>query len=168
MNNYIVYRKTVTIPTTHLIYRRLLVESLAVRVIATAPPRPLVGRPRKRRHPDNPDPERLNSQLHLIARWDRQRDCIVCSRQSTGERRRTYYYCKTCKDNSTLHPDTCFERGLPHDAQQLQAMNYSHLSLPTYTDIYTITLSLKVFITHNKITIIRYSKTHEGNHRTDR
>ena len=109
VNSYNVYRTTVTIPTTHLNYRRLLVESLAGRVITTAPPRPLVGRPRKRSHPDTPDPERLNRQLHLIARWDRQRDCIVCSRQSAGERRHTYYYGKTCKDNPTLYPDTCFK-----------------------------------------------------------
>ena len=111
VNSYIVYRQIVTTPVTHLNYRRSLVESLAGRVIATAPPCPLDGRPRKRSHPDTPDPERLNRQLHLLARWDRQRDCIVCSHQSAGERRRTYYYyCKTCKDNPTLHPDTYFER----------------------------------------------------------
>ena len=72
MNSYIVYRQIVTTPVTHLNYRRSLVESLVGRVIATAPPRPLVCRPRKRNHPDTPDPERQNRQLHLLARWDRQ------------------------------------------------------------------------------------------------
>ena len=34
----------------------------------------------------------------------------VCSLQAEGIRHRSMYYCKTCKDSPSLHPDTCFER----------------------------------------------------------
>ena len=110
VNSYIIYRQTVANPKSHLFYRRTVIESLASCSITNAPPRPRMGRPRKRVHPDAVDPERLNQRLHLMGQWEKQRDCVVCSRQSEGIRSRTYYYCKTCEKHPTLHPDECFER----------------------------------------------------------
>ena len=80
-----------------------------MRHISSAPPRPGLGRPRKRpRQAPIVDPERLNGCTHFLAR--RQlRECVVCSSPTSGERHRTRYYCKTCSSQPSLCPDTCFE-----------------------------------------------------------
>ena len=41
----------------HIAYRRSIAEALATRYITSAPPRPRIGHPRKRSHPDAGDPE---------------------------------------------------------------------------------------------------------------
>ena len=110
VNSYITYKQTVVNPKSHLAYRRTLIEVLAGRSITNAPPRPRIGRPRKRKHSDEADAERLNQKLHLLGKWAKQKDCVVCSNQASGFRSRTYYHCKTCKGNPTLHPDICFGR----------------------------------------------------------
>ena len=108
-NSYAVYREMEQDKIPHIAYRRSIVEALATRYLSSSPPRPRVGRPRKRSHPDT-DPERLNGHLHLLGKRQ-QRDCVVCSSQSaSGNRHRSTYYCKTCPNNPSLCPDECFER----------------------------------------------------------
>ena len=108
-NSYALYGEMEQDRIPHIAYRRSIVEALVTRYLSSAPPRPQVGRPRKRSHPDI-DPERLNGHLHLLGKCQ-QRDCVVCSRQSaSGNRHRSIYYCKTCPDNPSLCPDRCFER----------------------------------------------------------
>ena len=108
INSFIIYRQTTATPKTHLIYHRSLVKVLATRCISSTHPRPRVGRPRKRCHPDSP--ERLNGHFHQLERREKQQDCIVCSKQSEGVRFRTYFYCNTCTTKATLHPGVCYNR----------------------------------------------------------
>ncbi len=110
VNRYILHNQVLT-PSrpNHLTYRRAIVESLASRYLASAPPRRRLGRPRKRQHPEQSDPERLNRQLHLLDKRPQHHDCVVCSHRP-GERRRTPYVCKTCSDSPSLCPHPCFER----------------------------------------------------------
>ena len=108
-NSYALYRETKDAPIPHLRFRRLIVESLATLYLSTAPPRRRVGRPRKRSHPDSSDPERLDGKLHLLDKRQ-QRRCVVCGTSRSGERHRSVYFCKTCPDNPSLCPGTCFER----------------------------------------------------------
>ena len=84
VNSFVLY-KDITKPArpNHLAYRRSIVESLASRYLASAPPRRCIGRPRKRRHPDDSDPQRLNQQLHLLDKHVQFHDCVVCSSRST-------------------------------------------------------------------------------------
>ena len=63
VNSYILYRITTPNPSTHLHFRQSLVDALASRHLATAPPRPRLSRPRKRRQLIPENPERLNTQL---------------------------------------------------------------------------------------------------------
>ena len=73
------------------------------------PPRPGLGRPRKRpRQSSIRDPERLNGQTHFLGKRQ-SRECVVCSGPTSGERRRTLYFCKTCSSQPSLCPDICFE-----------------------------------------------------------
>ena len=109
VNSYIIYKEIVANPRSHLAYRRTVLEILATRCITNAPPRPRSGRPSKRPRLEEA-PERLNQHLHVMGKREQLRDCIVCSLQIVGARHRTGYYCKTCPDSPTLHPDTCFER----------------------------------------------------------
>lgn len=106
-NSYILYKELEQSPKRHIAYRRSIVTALATQYISSAPPRPRIGRPRKRAHPDSGDPERLNGKLHLLDKRQ-QRECVVCS--NSGERHRTIYYCKTCLDSPSLCPGNCFER----------------------------------------------------------
>ena len=110
VNSYILYKEAVTSPKPHLTFRRSLVEALATRWMTAAPPRPRPGRPRKRRHPEEGDPQRLNGHLHLLDKLQKPRDCVVCSKQGSGARYRTSYFCKSCEDHPTLHLHPCFER----------------------------------------------------------
>ena len=126
VNSFIIYRQTTATPKTHIIYRRSLVEALATRCISSTPPRPRVGRPRKRCHPDSP--ERLNGHFHQLERREKQQDCIVCSKQSEGVRFRTYFYCSTCTTRPTLHPWVCYNNQL-----QAAIITYLKLNLATST-----------------------------------
>ena len=108
-NSYALYRELEqnrVLP--HVAYRRSIIEALATRYISSAPPRPRVGRPRKRSLPDGGDPQRLDGRLHLLGKHQ-QRECVVCSHSASGGRHRSVYYCKTCPDNPSLCPDSCFE-----------------------------------------------------------
>ena len=101
------YMKTVPVATSHIVFCRLLIESLASRHIVSAPPRPRVSRPRKRSHPDGDVPERLNQQLHIMDQRT-QRNCVVC--RAAGRQSRPLYYCKTCPEHPQLCIGYCFER----------------------------------------------------------
>ena len=68
VNSYIVYKSKVPSATTHLGYRRSILNSLASDYIATAPPRPRIGRPRVTAQ----DPERLNGRLHILGKREQQ------------------------------------------------------------------------------------------------
>ena len=57
VNSYILYMKTVLVPISHIVFHRLLIESLASRHIVSAPPHLHVGRPCKHSHPDSDVPE---------------------------------------------------------------------------------------------------------------
>ena len=107
VNSYILYKETVHNPMTHVAYRRSVVESLASRYIVCAPPRRLVGRPRKRSHPDGDVPERLNHRLHIVEQRT-QRNCVVC--RAAGRKSRPVYFCKTCPETPQLCIGYCFER----------------------------------------------------------
>ena len=72
VNSYIIYRQTAATPKSHLFYRRAVIESLASRSITNAPPCRRIGRPCKRVHPDDADPEHLNQRLHLMGQWEKQ------------------------------------------------------------------------------------------------
>ena len=107
VNSFILYKETVPSPKSHVVFRRQLIEVLVSRHIVTAPPRPRVGRPRKRCHPDGDVPERLNGRLHIPDQRT-QRNCVVC--RAAGRKSRPMYYCKTCPDNPQLCIGYCFER----------------------------------------------------------
>ena len=99
VNSYIVYKSKVPSAATHLGYRRSIVNSLASDYIATAPPRPRIGRPRVTAQ----DPERLNGRLHILGKRE-QRQCVACSLP-----KRSIYFCKTCTSRPALCPSKCFE-----------------------------------------------------------
>ena len=107
VNSYIIYKETVPNPKSHVAFRRSVIESLASRYIVSAPPRRLVGRPRKRAHPDGDVPERLTQRLHILEQRT-QRSCVVC--RAAGRKSRPLYYCKTCPENPQLCIGYCFER----------------------------------------------------------
>ena len=107
-NSYVLYRDSVQRPLTHVEFRRRLVDSLATRYLSSIPPRPRVGRPRKRSRSES-DPERLNGRLHLLGKREQPRECVVCSNPSSGERKRTSFFCKTCTERPSLCPTSCFE-----------------------------------------------------------
>ena len=113
VNSYVLYQQSVTAagdrPRSHLTYRREVLEILASRCICTAPPRPLGGRPRKRPRLEA-RPDRMNGHLHVLGKRDHPLDCVVCSLRAEGTRRRTLYFCKSCTNTPSLHPDICFER----------------------------------------------------------
>ena len=107
VNSYILYKETVPNPMTQVAYRRSVVESLASRYIVCAPPRRLVGRPRKRSHPDGDVPERLNHRLRIVEQRS-QRNYVVC--RAAGRKSRPVYFCKTCPETPQLCIGYCFER----------------------------------------------------------
>ena len=110
VNSYVLYNCTLTPRRpNHLAYQRAVVESLATRYLASGPPRRRIGRPRKRQHPEQSEPQRLNRQLHLIDRATQLHDYVVCSDRST-KRCRTIYFCKTCINTPALCAHPCFER----------------------------------------------------------
>ena len=110
VNRYTLYNCTVTPRRpNHLAYRRAIVESLATRYLASAPPCHQTGRPCKRQHPEQSEPQRLNRQLHLIDRATQLHDCVVCSDRAT-KICRTIYFCKTCIDTPALCTHPCFKR----------------------------------------------------------
>ena len=108
VNSYILYKCSTVRPLSHREYRSSVVRSLATSYVQTAPPRGPGRRPRPRSSRSG-DPERLNRQPHFMERGS-QRDCVVCSHQSGGNRRRTTFFCKTCPSHPPLCPAPCYER----------------------------------------------------------
>ena len=64
-----------------------------------APPQHLVGRPRKRSHPDGDVPERLNHRLHIVEQRS-QRNCVVC--RAAGRKSRPV---GSIRKNDSMHDD---------------------------------------------------------------
>ena len=108
VNSYLLYRLTVSNPRTHLGYRRAIVEQVATLYVQMSPARVGPGAPRKVQS-DNV-PERLDRKPHFLGKSSTHRDCTVCSKRSGNARHRTLFFCKTCKTQPFLCPDTCFER----------------------------------------------------------
>ena len=109
MVNSYMYRCNAVRPLTHRKYCLSIIWSLTLEYIQTAPPHG-PGRPRTvERVPRSGDPAHLNRAPHFLERGP-QRDCVVCSDQFGGSRRRTTYHCKTCPSHPPLCPAACFER----------------------------------------------------------
>ena len=106
VNSYILYHTTNS-TYTHLQFRRSIIDTLARMHLQEANGQR--GRPFKRSLTDMTagDPERLNHKPHFLAKRE-QRQCVVCS--TPNKRRRSSFYCKTCKSQPTLCPDTCNEK----------------------------------------------------------
>lgn len=68
----------------------------------------------KRKRPSVEDGNRLDGKLHLIYPLEgptKVKDCIVCSdRSADGQRKRSKFFCKTCRNNPGIHPGLCFEK----------------------------------------------------------
>ena len=109
VNSYILYRINSSRPSTHLQFRQSVVQSLVSGHLASAPPRPLPGRPRKRQQQIPEDAERLNLQLGHFPKKGTQKECVYCSDAKHGVRKRTAFYCKGCPSKPNLCPDSCFE-----------------------------------------------------------
>ena len=108
--SYILYSTSVPNAMSHLRFRQSIVESLVSQHIMTAPPRPLPGRPRKRLAVASGYPERFNKKLgHYLKKLGLQRQCVVCSGTTQGERVQTGFVCKGCPTNPSLCIDICFE-----------------------------------------------------------
>ena len=108
INSYALYRDIVHRPLTHVEFRRRLVDSFASQYFSSIPPCPRVGRPRKRSCSQS-DPKRLNGRLHLLGKREQPRECVVCSNPSSGERKRTSFFCKACTETPSLCPTAFFE-----------------------------------------------------------
>ena len=110
VNSFILFQLHSQGKTSHLQYRRALIESLGTRYLQQVPPRPRPGRPRKRALSiDVGDPERLNGRPHFPGKSEdvQPQQCIVCSDRKT-KRRRTLYHCSTCRSKPPLCPTPCF------------------------------------------------------------
>ena len=110
VNSFILYSTSVQNPASHFKFRQAIVESLVSEHLTTAPPRPLLGRPRKRPVVDSGDPERFNKEIgHYPKRRGTQKQCVVCSDATHGQRKHTSFFCKGCPSHPSLCADTCFE-----------------------------------------------------------
>ena len=66
VNSFILFQLHTCTNTSHLQYRRRVIEALATTYLQQMPPRPRVGRPRKcSLSSDSGDPERLNGRPHF-------------------------------------------------------------------------------------------------------
>ena len=110
VNSFILYQLHSHPTTTHLQYRRYVIEALATRYLQTIPPRPRPGRPRKRSLAlTDGDALRLNGRSHFPEKSDQPQDCTVCSDRKT-KRHRTLFFCKTCPTHPPLCITPCFEK----------------------------------------------------------
>ncbi len=102
VNSFIIYREVTRKKTTHLDYRRSILESLATEYLEQQESyRTSVGR-----HQSRPRPARLNKKLHLLEQRESRQECIVCSDRRSGSRHTTTFFCKTCPEQPSLHPTT--------------------------------------------------------------
>ena len=111
VNSYILYSTNTPNPSTHLQFRQSLVEALVSCHLVSAPPRPRLGRPRKRSHSASASvaPERFNLQLGHFPMRGTTKECVFCSDAAHGARKRTSVCCKACPGNPNLCVDSCFE-----------------------------------------------------------
>ena len=111
VNSYVLYNCTLTPRSpNHLAYRHEIVESLATRSLASAPPRRRIGCPCKCQLPEQSESQWLNQQHNLSDRATQLHDCVVCSDRTT-KRCRTIYF---CIDTPALCAHPCMFRTIPH------------------------------------------------------
>lgn len=107
LNSYLLYKGTVEKydknPITHKSFRKSLVRSLVKEKIASRG----IGRKRRGRPHQGPSEERLSKKQHFMGKKPRALRCVVCSKKKL--RKETVYYCKTCSNQPSLHPEECFE-----------------------------------------------------------
>ena len=83
VNSYILYKLSTSSPSTHLQYRRSVIEALALRHLLNAPAR-LSGRPHVRPLvPTAGHADRLNQRPHFLGKRQPQQ-CVVCSVRSAA------------------------------------------------------------------------------------
>ena len=110
VNSFILYQQHSDCSTSHLQYRRHVIEALATWYIQSAPPRCQPGRPCKRPLSlSGGDAERLNGRSHFPDKLQQPEDCKVCSDRNV-KRHRTLYFCKTCSSHPPLCITPCFEK----------------------------------------------------------
>ncbi len=94
VNSYIIYREVTKKKTTHLEFRRSLLESLATEYLQQQQSiRTSVGRPLS-----HPRPTCLDKKLHLLEPRENRHDCIVCS----DRRSKSRHTCTTAKASILL------------------------------------------------------------------
>lgn len=108
VNSYIIYKEKARENGRHILshkkYRKVLVNVLVEPVKTTGPPRHT-----RTRLPQNL--ERLQPTRHTLSKGTKRRDCAVCStRDGTGDRHLTLYYCTTCRNTPYLCPSVCFDK----------------------------------------------------------
>ena len=112
VNSFILHQLHSQNTTSHLHYRRALIEALATQYLQQMPPRARPGRARKRMlSSDVGDPERLNGRPHYPGKSEGAppQECVVCSDRKT-KRHRTLYHCSTCSTKPLLCPTPCFKK----------------------------------------------------------
>ena len=111
VNSYVLYDCTLTPRSpNHLAYRHEIVENLATRSLASAPPRRQIGCPCKCQLTEQSEPQWLNQQHNLSDRATQLHNCVVCSDRAT-KRCRTIYF---CIDTPALCAHPCMFRTIPH------------------------------------------------------
>lgn len=107
VNAYILYKsvqeKFEMRPMKHKEFREKLIEELVTEKVNQN----LIGRKRPGRPPIEPKSKRLDGKLHLMGKAARGNRCVVCYKKKI--RKETVYFCKTCPEQPTLHPEDCFE-----------------------------------------------------------
>ena len=106
VNSYFLYCAHTATPCTHLQFRQSLVEALVSSHLAAAPPRPRLGRRRKRTQSSS---ERFNLELGHFPKRGKMKECEYCSDATHGARKRTSLYCKACPGKPSLCAESCFE-----------------------------------------------------------
>ena len=96
-NSYTLYKEAMKKKgiccVTHKTFRKIILNSLA------EPMRTSCSSTRTR----NPlNLERLRSEKHTLAKGNKRRDCVVCSRRSGGGRHLTVFYCDSCRDKPSM------------------------------------------------------------------
>lgn len=105
VNSYILYKHQQTQyqnkPLSHADFRYSLIDNLVAEKISEPKQR------KRGRQPQGPPQQRLDGKQHFMGRKPKAVRCVVCAKK--GVRRETIYFCKTCDENPSLHPDDCYE-----------------------------------------------------------
>ena len=104
-NSYTIYKEAMIKKgiccVTHKTFRKIILNNLA------EPMRTSCSSTRTR----NPlNLERLRPEKHTLAKGNKRRDCVVCSRRSGGGRHLTVFYCDSCRDKPSMCPAGCFTK----------------------------------------------------------